>query len=247
MYILVDREQMKFLHKHMDAFALCNVAWLENAGASCIFPIDDAHDLREFTDMELKLLYSNTTGSEYGQKDNRNALLQIVYELASRIKPSDINAAEAEAQAAYIPEEKAGHYKYVRGAKKPAIMADLFNRPFHTVPPDPVSEKEAMSGKYPALAARPKTERSAAITTDKPTVNGVVRPSVERGPKRGTAKAIIWDIADQMWEAAGKPNEKGAVLELRKRIMDRLETEEAIKRASASSELGNWHKIRAPF
>lgn len=246
MYILVDRENMKFLHKHPDPFVLCNVAWLENAGSSCIFPIDDAHDLREFTNLELKLLYSNTTGNEYGQKENRNALLQIVYELASRIEPSDLNAREAEEQASSIEDSKAGHYKYVRGAKRPVLMADLFNRPFLTVSANVAAEKSAAAGNYPALAARPKAER-AAITTDKPATDGVVRPAAESGPKRGTAKAIIWDTADEMWEAAGKPTDKPAVLELRKRIMDRLETEEAIKRASASSELGNWHKARAPF
>jgi hypothetical protein len=50
-----------------------------------------------------------------------------------------------------------------------------------------------------------------------------------------------------MWEEDGKPTDKNQVLELRKRIMDKLELDEQIKRASSSSELGQWHKARAPF
>lgn len=59
----------------------------------------------------------------------------------------------------------------------------------------------------------------------------------------GKTGAQIWAVADQMWEAVGKPTDKATVLTLRKAIMDRLEAS-GIKRTSSSNELGSWQKAR---
>lgn len=61
-------------------------------------------------------------------------------------------------------------------------------------------------------------------------------------PKRGTVKALIHAVANQMWEEAGKPMDKKVVLALRIRIMDVLGNSHEVKRTSASVELGNWMK-----
>lgn len=59
-------------------------------------------------------------------------------------------------------------------------------------------------------------------------------------------KAIIWEIADTMWEAAGKPFDKPVVLALRKTMMNELEFTHGIKKTSSSNELGSWMKTRVP-
>jgi hypothetical protein len=246
MYILIDRERMALLHKHSDVDVLANVAWIEchNAPYS-IFPVDDTTGFKDFTDMELKILYRNITGQD-DHTFSRPQVLQVIYDLCSRISESDINAFEVDRQAEYIKEGDERRWLYVKGASRPAQQADLFEPQCRQALRNEVEEQNAMAGKLPAL------KRAAPVATprtgqDRPGVSVQQPVKVRSGPKRGTAKAIIWQTADKMWEDSGKPTDKETVLSLRKDIMVHLETEEGIKRASSSSELGQWHKARAPY
>lgn len=105
-----------------------------------------------------------------------------------------------------------------------------------------ISEGTKGTFKYVKGAKRPAKPQGLFSNSEKliKTVKGS-----EAG--RETSKAVIWRIADQLWEAAGKVTIKEEVLKLRKIIMDNLETNFGIKRTSASSELANWHKNRAPY
>lgn len=246
MYILIDRERMVLLHKHSDTEVIANLAWIECHNAPyCIFDIDDASGFRDFTDMELKILYRNITGQD-DHSFNRSQTLQIIYDLCARISESDVKPFEVDRQAEYIKEGDERKWLYVKGATRPAQKPDLFEPACKRAKRSEKEEASAVGGKLPALkratpAAKPRTGDKRAGT------NAQQSPSQRTGPKRGTAKAIIWATADKMWEEAGKPTDKVEVLKLRKSIMDHLENEEQIKRASSSSELGQWHKTRAPF
>lgn len=246
MYILIERERMALLHKHSDPNVLANVAWIEchNAPYS-IFPVDDATGFQAYTDMELKILFRNITGAD-DHSFSRPQVLQVLFDLCSRIPESDIDPFEVDVQAELVKEGDERRWLYVKGAKRPAQKPDLFEPTCKQALRSDVEESNAKSGKLPALqrAAPPRSERTANDRPAAAVQQPAKRPS---GPKRGTAKAIIWQVADAMWEEEGKPVDKNQVLDLRKRIMDKLETEEHIKRASSSSELGQWHKTRAPF
>jgi hypothetical protein len=249
MYILIDRERMAFLHKNESVDSLANVAWIECHNASyCIFPLLDATGFRDFTDMELGILYRNITGKNHHNL-NRPQLLQVIFDLCSRIPESDIDPFESDRQAESIKEGDERRWLYVRGAFRPAQKADLFKPECKTAEQSEAEETNARSGKLPALqrkdaALKPSTGGTGAAAT---VVNAQQPARAQNGPKRGTAKAIIWSVADKMWEASGKPTDKSRIFALRKEMMDHLENEEGIKRSSASSELGQWHKTRAPF
>jgi len=70
-----------------------------------------------------------------------------------------------------------------------------------------------------------------------------VAGTVALAPKGGV-RATIWEVADRMWEAAGKPKDQKDVLALRKQIMEDLLHVSAIKKTTSSNELGNWAKSR---
>lgn len=57
-------------------------------------------------------------------------------------------------------------------------------------------------------------------------------------------KAVIWAVADAMWEAYGKPMNVERILPLRREMMTELETKHGIKRTSSSTALGEWQKVR---
>lgn len=65
----------------------------------------------------------------------------------------------------------------------------------------------------------------------------------ELAPKGGTSN-LIWDVADEMWRAAGSPKDVKIVLALRKSIMQELESSHGVKKNTASNELGKWQKSR---
>lgn len=65
----------------------------------------------------------------------------------------------------------------------------------------------------------------------------------ELAPKGGTSN-LIWDVADEMWKAAGSPKDVKVVLALRKSIMQELESSHGVKKNTASNELGKWQKSR---
>ena len=246
MFVLIDWEKMVLLHKHHDFTALCDVAWIECRSTDCtVFGVEDGTGFRMFTDMELGLLYRNITGNDHTIK-RRVALIQVLFDLVSRIPESDINPMEADRQAEHVKEGDTRKWVYVRGASRPAQKPDLYEHLCKHAEPNKDEEQRAIDGHTPALA--PKLgPRIAPTGPDRAAPRAPVPPKDGNTLKRGTGKALIWEVADRMWEAAGKPTVKDEVLKLRKEIMDTLEKEEGVKRASASSELGNWHKDRAPY
>jgi hypothetical protein len=194
--------------------------------------------------MELKILYRNITTVEEVTL-NRPQILQVLFDLCSRIPESDINAFEVDRQAEYIKEGDERRWLYVKGATRPAQKAELFEPVCRKAKQNEQEELQAKAGKLPALN-RAKAVATPRTGQDRPKVSITQQAKGPSAPKRGTAKAIIWATADRLWEKEGKPTGKSEVLALRKRIMDVLETDEQIKRGSSSSELGQWHKSRIP-
>jgi hypothetical protein len=250
MHVAIDRDNMGFLWAHQDYDVLLNMAHLEADCAVHVVSLENPAYYQPFigfTDYELKLLYENTTGEKY-EGFSRPALEQTIYGLAVRILPLEVNRLHLSFQAQQVGEEYSGLYKYVPGAKEPALIQDgLFGVPHKRLGRNVEAERLAALGElYPQLAPPARAfggtgpDRPPASTNPAPRAP---RPANSAPPPRGSTRETIWNCADKMWEDAGKPTSTSAVLALRKQIMNKLE-EEGVKRTSSSNELGNWQKAR---
>lgn len=258
MRVLIDQERMVLLRKHQDLFVLANLAVIECGPdvAYCIISSDDATDFKTFTDMELKQLYLNLTKEEdFKFNFNRPQLLQVIVDAIARIPLEQIDFIGTETQAEWVESKRAKEeyegesFRFVDGASRPAILPDLYHDFVHPYAPrNEIEEQTALTGRLPALQ---RAKLVAKPATGENTVSAYITQQAKAAnaprPKRGAAKPRIWAMADKMWEEAGKPTDKEQVLALRKDIMAALETEEGIRRTSSSSELGQWHKTRAPY
>lgn len=104
----------------------------------------------------------------------------------------------------------------------------------------PVTELHKRLGRAPsepAFTATPTHECEPGTRSVAPK-----QPSAGGGRVANVA-AVIYEVADAMWEAAGKPTEAKAVLKLRKEMMNELESR-GVKRTTSSSTLGAWQKDR---
>lgn len=240
MYILIDADKMRFLRKHQDAFALSNLVYIEcNDCATKIVACDEPLDFDGFTDLELKLLYKNTTGEEY-KGFARDPMLCIVHELTTRMSEFVADKYQLALQAAYISEDDDSGYQFVPGAVKPAPVADLFEYTVLRVRRNPVSEQLALitplkrSKTLPALfpPLAPSTPRPAAVRS------ASTPPSA---PAKGSVLDRINSKAETMWTAAGKPTNPAAVKELRKQIVEQL-VADGINQNSAGKGASLWLK-----
>ena len=114
-----------------------------------------------------------------------------------------------------------------------SIRTLLKHVPFSSLDQRPLFTDEAPAKPAKSSAAQAGTGR------DRVPVN-TVAPARTAG-----VRGVIWDHADKVWEAAGKPTNKGVVMALRKQMMTELEGM-GVKRTSSSNELGNWMKARVP-
>lgn len=225
MFVLVDRDALVFRHAHEDRTVVSALATLEVAHCAVTIVEAGAGCLAHLTDLELKKLYENTTGQKW-TSFCRPALVQAVDAVALALEQSDVNGFEAKQQAAKISLDDQGFYRYVKGAYTPARLMALFLPPART----------ATAGAVPST---PAAGSAAQATTPAATV----APPAPIAAPRGGNKALIWSVADALWEQAGRIANTKAVLDLRRKAMDQLE-QQGVKRTSSSSELGNWQKAR---
>lgn len=240
MYISLNRDKMQFLHKHENFRVVCDLDFIEAPRQHVdVAPVDCKTFLRYCTDLELQLLYRNTTGGE-DSRYHGDQLRSVITELAERFPVSDVNPFEADQQAASLGKD--GHHEphvYVKGATRAAKPGDLYAP---SVLKGTLTEDEAAiaARRRPAPAILPGITKSPPKHTkvDPSAANVVTAPR-----KAGKTTSTIWGLADRMWEEAGKPKELSTVLHLRKKIMDALEKIN-IPRSTSSSSLGNWQKAR---
>lgn len=249
MYVAINADEMGFLYAHRNVDVLLNLAHIEVDAAVRVVNLENPRFYRPFqgfTDLELKLLYQNTTGEKY---DGYGAQLQdIVTALALRIEELQINIVELSAQVACVTEEFAGLYKFVPGSREPQLVEDgLFGVPAKRVARCKDEERRAVAGSLlPVLLPPTRTFAPVGRDQQRAPTNAPARtprPAGVAPPPRGSTRETIWACADRMWEEAGKPMQAGVVLALRKKIMDQLE-QDGVKRTSSSNELGAWQKTR---
>lgn len=227
MYVTIDKERLVFLRKHEDNNVLANVAWIESHDVPiALVPADSVKSFTTFSELELKTLYSNTTGHEFTGK--YGALVQIMADIARRLPDDEINAFEADTQAAAVKEDSDKHYKFVPGSVSPGRVRGLFEGKAKKVARCENAELMAIAGKLPppkgdlpntpeatetgvteitakkpakkkaAAKKKPAAKKAPADDSERPTQNGVRRPGA------GTKTCAVWDILDEHY-TEGEP------------------------------------------
>jgi len=241
MYIIIDLDNLRFTHKAEDCFSLANIAWIEHQSISYeITHLENALPFVAMNDVDLKMLFRNTTGQEC-PSNNHTLTAKAVHDLAIRYPETTCRFEDTESQAEQVPEGDSRLWKFVQRSKRPALLQEL---PLFYQKVDPVETLSRIAtGDFPEI---PKPAAPAPAPGHDREPGATPGPAKAKAPKRGSTAPIIWEYADRIWSEHGKPMEKDEVLKVRKQIMNELEEKEAIKRTTSSSELAKWHKDRAP-
>lgn len=228
MYISIDVENLALLHKHDDPNVVCDLVELEAPEANiCIMPIDLPGITYPLTEMELGVLYRNTTGTD-SPVQGYQELTSVMDDLCNRMRVTDVDRFELDRQ--IVNRKGRMPLKYVKGSYLPSKAPPSLYSPKVKPPQDLAA----------VLACKPVGAPPATTPKATPTKAPQQPPAA---PRKGV-KGLIWEVADQLWERDGKPVERAQVLALRKRVMDVLETDHSVKRNTSSNELGNWQKNR---
>lgn len=221
MYVSLDMQNMRIVHKHSSVNAVCGLVHIELPDVAVnVCPIDMT--VKHKTDLEIKMLFRSCFP---GQADHMpvSEMKSKILQFAEEFPVTDLDELEVKRQADSIRDGDKKAYKYVKGSFRASRPAELFA--------DATGDAARASATVPASSAARPVRPAAA-------------PRAATGaPRASGVREKIWAVADRMWEEAGKPIEKSTVLALRKDIMNALE-QDGVKRTSSSNELGNWQKAR---
>lgn len=221
MYVSLDMQNMRIVHKHSSVNAVCGLVHIELPDVAVnVCPIDMT--VKHKTDMEIKMLFRSCFP---GQADHMPVaeMKSRILQFAEEFPVTDLDELEVKRQADSIRDGDKKAYKYVKGSFRASRLAELFA--------DATGDAVRAGATVPASSAARPVRPAAA-------------PRAATGaPRASGVREKIWAVADRMWEEAGKPTEKSTVLALRKDIMNALE-QDGVKRTSSSNELGNWQKAR---
>lgn len=246
MYITIDLQNLIFMHKVVDYKTACNLCFIEARHVPyAIEPLSAKSWLSNLTDMEMKMLYRNTTGKEIHYLGS--FLRAILCELAYRLPETEVVAFEAERQAAMLNEDSPHGYEYVSGAYTPALNGYTIEALTGTPAPNEPEIGARGAPYYPARTA-PLVSASSGTRAQGATSTGAARARPAQrasgAPRSSGSRSIIFEVADKIWEEAGKPNDLSTVLTLRREMMKVLESEHGVKKTTSSTALGTWQKQR---
>jgi hypothetical protein len=248
MNAIIDLTNMTFVYAHENTRLLSSLAHIELMEVGTL--VCDATyqgTYARFTDLELKLLYKNTFGTEsfFG----RGACIQVLMDNARDLPQADVDAYEALVQANSIAEDDETPYRYQRGSMKPLALDEAYAPPPLRLRPPVLGDKPFKPADKPSGALFVGRDYSGAQAPQAPagpertaaSTKVAAAPREPRAP--GGARPRIFEVADAMWAAAGSPRDLPTVLNLRKQMMTALEAE-GIKRTTSSTALGEWQKTR---
>ncbi len=238
MYVSIDMDNLRLLHKGDDHDALSALAWLE-CGTHISVAIERTereHFLSKMSRLDLCILYKNTTGAGLVSQDS-GVLREQLRALVNATPAPPLNREELLAQVAAVDDRiHAGErFSYARGAKVPAQFAELF-----PLVAKPLKDSELLNAERRAGEALVRANDVPPPPPPPPPKSAV------KGPRAVSVRPVIWAHADAGWEAAGKPTDRTTVLALRKGWMKELEEQRGIRATTASNELGAWMKARCP-
>lgn len=243
MHVAIDITALRFTHIHRVREIVWGLTVLECAPIKSI--LYDSTERPEFLDglgaAQLTAIYLNAVG-QVAVTTDQLVLREALALYAESVLPMLVDETELERQIASVedklrsPVNVAPHYRYTLGAKVPALATeDKFT--FATRKLAFTLADEAAKRAPQRRATRPAVAAPAAATPP-------VAPAPRAERSRSSVRPVIWSVADKLWGEAGKPTAILVVLELRKKMMNELETEHGVKRTTASCTLGEWMKDR---
>lgn len=240
-YICIDNDNMRVTHKHESRVVINALNWIECNCNTTVMQVGGC-GLDDYTDTELMLLYENLTGSKLVTYANH--MRQVVWDAIQRLPLNDVIHIEVHDQAKCIKKGDRGDYRYVKGSRIPEQVGGLLgglrtvankaaedDKAF-TAPPAP----EPTDTPFIASAPAPFTV-STGVSTERV-------PRAPAAPRQGGTKGTVFEVADKMYEDAGRPTVQSDILKLRKQMMEVLESQHGIKRTTSSNTLGEWQKLR---
>jgi hypothetical protein len=238
MFVSINMDTLRILHKHHDQFVLNGLSFLEAPQHSIRNEnVNSDKFLMGLSALDIRILYRNTTGEDVTGTDDQVLREMLAMLVVNHMPPTLALQAEVEAQLKAVEDDLyAGiPWKYALGAKVPAKALELF--PLQCKPLDDID-------KHKAAQRAPQARAVRGATVAPPPAESV--PSVPQPPKAraSSVRPTIWAVADEMWAAAGSPTDTPVVLALRKKMMGELEEKHGVKKTSSSNELGNWMKAR---
>lgn len=235
MHVMIDRDGMRFIASHSQPVPLRMLSNVEYPHVSIVIThAEIPADLDMLSDLELVMLYKNTTGAN-PETSNRRQLQCACVLLAQQVPAFECNPFELEVQAGCIDANDKRAWKYVPGATRPILKTELFDAPVRASIQWNGAEMQALqTAKVRPATLQAAQQRSSPVRPASPAPGAI--------PKGGN-RAIIWKHMDQLWQASGNPSDLRLVLALRKQCMDQLHSQ-GVNRSTASCELGAWQKER---
>ncbi len=242
MFVSIDMDNLVFLHKHHEHETVSALSFLEAADRSIrVDTCDRQRFLHGVSDLDLRMLYKNTTGATLAPADTatlRHQLADAVSLMAATPAQCAEVTMQVEAVEARLYEGEC--FKYARGAKVPAQPVELF-----PLKARPLSEKElaeaqqrarvAITTYKPRLSGEPRKPWEPELPVHAPIAQPAPTPQ-ETAPEpdrvtsvvrtaKPSVRPIVRSAADAAWEAAGKPTDAASLKELCKGIIPALEAQ----------------------
>lgn len=243
MYITVNLDNMSVTHKHPnDPWLLADLAWLEcgEGGSYSVFPVDNLHALREFTDSDLEAIYCATTGAEQVPNaiKKRSILIRVLLDIFARLPDTECNNFQLQRQCDYAEKQPKHRFQFVGGASTPQKRDNSWQPAPLRIPADPAREAQAVAGTLPlpVITTQPRTAAAKPAATapqrvqQRPAHNPFAKPPVpaQNAAQRSTGSDSApcnGPVGDDVWVAAGKPTDKIKILMLRQKIIAALKAQ----------------------
>ena len=243
MYILIDHERMVVTHRHENKETIGNFAHVELGNTATVIMKDNhVEGFKDFSDFELKMLYTNLCGQTFTAY-NKDLLTTQIIEQCKLLPESNVNELELGIQAQRIERKDKGHYKYKPSSNDPEELEDKYKAPALV----------SVKGYVPNDTVNfvPKTRTPATIVPVESTnrylpndnIATTVRlPRVESDtiklpPTKGATK-MVWDIANSCYEQHPIVDK-----ELRGMVASKCE-EAGINPSTVSVQFSKWKQTK---
>lgn len=242
MFIAVDSKQSAILFKCVSQKAAFDLSWMECPTEKVrVHAAAVTHDFQDYTDSQLVSLITKA-GAKLPAKDSRHALLECLLAVVKSLPYNKVDDAEVSFQKKQIGPTDKQRYLYAPGEERATQAPRGYTpQPLQVVYEDGELVAATAPQKTLAAAAAGRAQRTEAGTGSNArpvTTGGSTRPA---SAPRSSSRPLIWEVANRMWAEAGSPKDIPVILELRKKIMNELETL-GVKKTTSSTALGEWQK-----
>lgn len=267
MYISIDMDKQRFLHKHADHETVSKLSWLE-CGQQVSIRIDNIEAdnwLRGVAHGDLCHLYQNTTGDSYHEAEWGARAFQFRERLreAARNMPQTVAMIdEVDAQVAAVDDRlHAGErFKYALGARVPAQAGELFPLPYVPLVPEQTKAADARAEEGVRLFREhleaekrgdflPASSRAQAGLPPLPGVPAAPAtpqeavPAAPKPPKArtGSVQPVVYAAAEAAWTDPARVASGESWPNVKARLFKQL-SDDGLHPTTVRIKLSNWAK-----